>query len=60
MEARCGLEVIDLRSGRMVHSLYFDSLVDELYDVMALAPVRNPMAIGFRSNEICRFIGLDL
>ena len=60
MEAKCGLEVVDLRSGHTVHSLYFDSLVDELYDVMALAAVRNPMSIGFRSNEISQFIGMDL
>ena len=60
MEAKCGLEVVDLRSGHTVHSLYFDSLVDELYDVMTLAAVRNPMSIGFRSHEISHFIGMDL
>ncbi|MCF2147028.1 TIGR03032 family protein [Desmonostoc muscorum LEGE 12446] len=55
-EPRCGLLVIDLRSGDIVHSLRMEGVVMELYDVVALAGVRRPMAIGFKSDEIRRLV----
>ncbi|MBD2677449.1 MULTISPECIES: TIGR03032 family protein [Nostoc] len=56
VEPRCGLLVIDLRSGDLVHSLRLQGVVSELYDVVALPRVRRPMAIGFRSDEIRRMV----
>ncbi|HYX15328.1 MAG TPA: TIGR03032 family protein, partial [Nostoc sp.] len=56
VEPRCGLLVIDLRSGDIVHSLRMKGVVLELYDVVALLGVRRPMAIGFRSDEIRRVV----
>ncbi|MEH2437960.1 MAG: TIGR03032 family protein [Nostoc sp.] len=56
VEPRCGLLVIDLRSGDIVHSLRMEGVVLELYDVVALLGVRRPMAIGFRSDEIRRVV----
>ncbi|MEL7334360.1 MAG: TIGR03032 family protein, partial [Cyanobacteria bacterium J06560_2] len=53
---RCGLGVIDLRSGDLVHTLRIEGVVEELYDVAAIPGVRRPMAIGLRSNEIHRII----
>ncbi len=55
-EPRCGLVVIDLRSGDVVHSLRIEGVVEELYDVQILPGVRRPMAIGTRSDEVRRFI----
>ncbi|WGV24803.1 TIGR03032 family protein [Halotia branconii] len=55
-EPRCGLLVIDLRSRDIVHSLRMEGAVLELYDVVALAGVRRPMAIGFKSDEIRRMV----
>jgi uncharacterized protein (TIGR03032 family) len=55
-EPRCGLLVIDLRSGDIVHSVRMEGTVLELYDVVALAGVRRPMAIGFKSDEIRRMV----
>ncbi|MDZ8026112.1 MAG: hypothetical protein RMY36_020075 [Nostoc sp. SerVER01] len=37
-------------------SYIHDGVVLELYDVVALPGVRRPMAIGFRSDEICRVV----
>lgn len=54
--ARCGLCVIDLNRGDIVHSLTIDGIVEELYDVVALPKIRHPMAIGFKSDEIRRVI----
>jgi hypothetical protein len=55
-EPRCGLLVIDTRSGDIVHSLRIEGVVEELYDVQVLSGVRRPMAIGFRSDEIRRVV----
>jgi len=55
-EPRCGLMVIDLRSGDAVHWLRLDGIVEELYDVAALPGVRQPMALGLQSDEIQRTI----
>jgi hypothetical protein len=35
------------------------SLVTELYDVVVLSGVRQPMALGFKSNEIERMLLVD-
>lgn len=58
-EARCGVHVIDLRSGDTVHWLRFESLVSELYDVVVLPQVRRPMALGFKTDEIRRVISIE-
>lgn len=53
---RCGLQVIDLRSGDIVHWLRIGGVVEELYDVVVLPGVRRPMAIGFKTDEIRRVV----
>jgi uncharacterized protein (TIGR03032 family) len=51
-ESRCGLVVIDLRSGDIVHWLRFEGVVEELYDVIALSGVARPKALGFKTDEV--------
>ena len=58
-EARCGVQVIDLRTGDAVHWLRFEGMVDELYDVITLPGVRRPMALGFKTDEIRRVISIE-
>lgn len=59
-EPQCGLQIIDLNSGTIAHWLRLDgSLVTELYDSAVLPGVRQPMAIGFQSNEIERLMLID-
>jgi uncharacterized protein (TIGR03032 family) len=55
-EARCGLDVIDLRTGDVAHWLRFDGIVTELYDVAVLPGVARPMALGFKTDEIQRVV----
>ncbi|MBP0013469.1 MAG: TIGR03032 family protein [Roseofilum sp. SBFL] len=55
-EARCGLQVIDLRTGDIVHWLRIDGYIEEMYDVAVLPNVRRPMALGFKTDEIRRVI----
>lgn len=59
-EPQCGLQVIDLRTGAIAHWLRLDgTLVTELYDAITLPNVRQPMAIGFKTNEIERLLLVD-
>ena len=55
-EAQCALQVIDLNTGDAVHWLRMDSLVEELYDVVALPGARRPAALGFKTDEIRRVL----
>jgi uncharacterized protein (TIGR03032 family) len=55
-EPRCGIYVIDLRSGDAVHWIRLEGIVQELYDVVVIPGALRPMAIGFVSDEIRRMI----
>ena len=55
----CGLQVVDLRTGDVVHSLRIEGIVRELYDVAILPGVRCPSALGFKTEEILRTITID-
>jgi uncharacterized protein (TIGR03032 family) len=55
----CGLQVIDLTSGEVVHWLKIDGLVSELYEVVVLPTVTLPMLVGFKTNEIHQIITMD-
>ncbi len=55
-QARCGIHVIDLKSGDIVHWIRIEGIVSELYDVVALQGVVRPQALGFKTDEIRRVI----
>ena len=55
-EPRCGLWVVDLQTGDIVHWLRIEGVIGELYDVAVLPGVLRPMAIGLVSDEIRRMI----
>jgi hypothetical protein len=48
--------VIDLRTGDAVHWVRIEGVVSELYDVIALSGVRQPQALGFKSDEVRRVL----
>lgn len=48
----CGLRVIDLTSGAVVHSFELPEPIDELFDVVVLPGVRQPRALGLQGEEI--------
>jgi uncharacterized protein (TIGR03032 family) len=56
--ARCGLLIIDLKSGDCVHWVRVEGSVRELYDVAVLPHVVRPMALGFKTGEIERTIAI--
>lgn len=53
---RCGIVVIDLKTGNIIHWLYLEGVVKELFDVVVLPGVRQPMALGFQGDEIERLV----
>jgi uncharacterized protein (TIGR03032 family) len=57
-EARCGLLVIDIRTGDVAHWLRVEGMVRELYDVAVLPQVSRPMALGFKTDEIQRIVAV--
>jgi len=59
VDPKCGLFVIELSTGRTAHWMEFTSIIEEIYDVQVLPGVRRPMALGFKSDEIQRFITME-
>ena len=55
-EPRCGIVVIDLATGDLVHWLYIEGDIGELYDVVVFPNVIRPMALGLVTDEIRRSI----
>jgi uncharacterized protein (TIGR03032 family) len=55
-EPRCGLMIIDLTTGDIVHWFRIEGIIEELYDVCVLPGVLRPTAFGFKADEIRRFI----
>jgi hypothetical protein len=54
--SQCGLLVIDITTGAVVHSLHIDGAVEELFDVVVLPQVQQPRALGFQDEDIDRLI----
>src|SRR5262249_7473121 len=54
VEARCGLAIINLRTGDAEQRFRFSGVVQELYDVAVIEGCRRPAAIGFQTDEISR------
>ncbi len=55
-ETRCGLLVVDLNSFDAPHWMRFGGIVKELYDVGVLPGVVRPMAVGFKTDEVRRYL----
>ncbi len=54
--AQCGLMVVDLQTGDIMHWLNIEGVVEELFDVVVLPNVRLPRAIGFQDDDIERLV----
>lgn len=58
MEPRCGLYVVDLKSGDVVHSVTMEGVVSELYDVGIIPGRKQPVLFGPNSPELKRTISI--
>jgi uncharacterized protein (TIGR03032 family) len=55
----CGLQVININTGDVVEYLRLEGMVRELYDVMVMPEVKQPLLIGVQKDEIKRMISID-
>jgi uncharacterized protein (TIGR03032 family) len=51
-EGICGLRVIDLNSGAVLHSLDLPEPIDELFDLVVLEGARQPQALGLLDDDV--------
>jgi len=51
-ELTCGVTAVDVRSGRVVGALEFQSAVEEIFDVQLLPGARFPEVVGFQKEEV--------
>jgi uncharacterized protein (TIGR03032 family) len=51
-QLKCGVAVVDLRSGHVVALLEFQTAVEEIFDVQVLPGLRFPEVIGFQQETI--------
>jgi len=51
-QLKCGVAVVDLRSGRVIALLEFQTAVEEIFDVQLLPGLRFPAVIGFQQETI--------
>ena len=58
VEPTCGLYVINIKTGDIVHWIRFEHTIQELYDVVVLPGVTRPMALGFHTDEIQRILAV--
>ena len=56
--ARCGLAIVNLKTGDLEHWLRLEGMVTELFDAVVLPGVRAPAMIGFRNDEIRRVLSV--
>ncbi|TBW36812.1 TIGR03032 family protein [Siculibacillus lacustris] len=54
LAGHCGLMVVDLTSGAVVHAVTFDGDIPELYDVAFLPRLSTPYAVGFGETVLRR------
>jgi hypothetical protein len=58
-EPRCGLLVVDTGTGDTVAWVRIEGVVRELFDVAILPGVRNPAAIGLKTDEVKHVISIE-
>jgi hypothetical protein len=49
---KCGVAVVDLRSGQVTALLDFQTAVEEIFDVQVLAGLRFPEVVGFQKDAV--------
>ncbi len=50
--ARCGIQVVDLTTGAVIHWARIETPIEELYDIAILPEVIRPKALGFSSSIV--------
>jgi uncharacterized protein (TIGR03032 family) len=53
-ERKCGVGVVDLRSGRVVGLIEFEGIIEEIFDIQVLRGIRFPQIVGLQKEAIQR------
>ena len=59
IQAWCGVQIVDLKSGAVVEWVRLDGPVSELFDVAFLDEVKCPMALGQQSPENLSLVSIE-
>jgi len=59
IEPFCGLHVIDLNTGEILHTFSIEKGIDELYDVKLMPGVINPRIVSLEDDEIDLYLNPD-
>ena len=51
-ELKCGVAVVDLRTGGVIAWVDFETAVEEVFDVQVLAGLRFPEVLGFQKDTV--------
>lgn len=58
MDPVCGLVIIDLIENRIIHGLWFEGIISEVYDVAVLPGKKKPSMVGVDGEEIRRVLSI--
>lgn len=58
-EAKCGIFIVDINTGELIHSLEAEGEIVELYDVQVLPNTKRPFTIDLKTDDIIRFIAIE-
>lgn len=58
-DPKCGIFIVDINTGEIVHSLKSEGEIVELYDVQVLPNTKRPSALDIRTDDISRFIAIE-
>ena len=59
VEPWCGVQVISLTNGDVLHWIRFEGDISEIFDIAFLPNVKNPMMVGLRTPEIRELITFE-
>ena len=59
VNARCGIQIVNLNTGAAEHWIRMEGMIQELYDVKILPKVRRPLLIGTRKDEINKMVSIE-
>jgi len=54
----CGIQIVDIDTGQIVHWLRFEHTIEELFDVAILPGIRQPEAVGLQGENIETYVNV--
>lgn len=58
-DPRCGIHIINLKTGDVEQWVRLEGMIEEIYDVMTLPNTVKPLIIGVKKDEISKMISIE-